>query len=134
MIVKFHFLHLGRRFSAAAVDNAVSTEIIIAWTVVKVPAVAKYFLSIPVLVVKRLVNIIPDETSLKKRFLICQIRVLVHGAAGISHRVRILAEYKRLAPILLQKFFDRSHAGIHLALHVGNGIDTPVIKHPFIVD
>ena len=84
--------------------------------------------------VKRLVHIVPDKASLKKRFLVRQIRVLVHGTTGISHCVRIFAKYKRLAPVLFQKFLDGSHAGIHLALHVGDGIDAPVIEYPFIVD
>ncbi len=134
LVIELHFLHLRRRVSAAAVGNAVSAEIVVARSVVKIAAVAEHFVAISILVIDRLVYIIPDEPALEKRFLVRQIRVLVHRPAGVSHRVGVLAQQHRLLPVLRQKCLDGCRTRVHLALHVRGVIVAPVMEDPLVMD
>jgi len=116
------------------VHDAVSGKIIVRRTLPAVPAVGLVLLPIAVFLSKGLVRKIPDKPSLVEGLAQGQIRVAVHPAAGISHRVRILAANKGLVPVLLQKGFDRLRGRVHLALHIAGRGPGPVVENALVVD
>ena len=133
LVIELHVLHLRGRFAVAAVGDAVGAEVIVCRTLAVIPAVRLEFFSVPVFLVQRLVDIIPDKAALVQRFRISQISVFMHGAAGIAHRMGILAADIRLAPVFLQELPDRLHGRIHLAFHIAGIIVAAVMEHAFIV-
>ena len=65
LIVEFRLLHLRGRHTLTAVSNTISTEIIIAGTVIKITAISQYFLTVSVLMIDGLVDVIPDKSTLE---------------------------------------------------------------------
>ena len=117
LIVVFDLLHLGA-FGSIPVHDAVAGEVEITRPVVKIAAVAIGRLTVAVLVKQALVDKIPYEPALIKRFLIGVFGILVHGAAGIAHCVRIFTHDERLFAVLCQIGADLRNWRIHPADHI----------------
>ena len=117
LIVILHLLQLRRR-SAVGKENAVAAEIVVRRTVAEVAAVEEYLLPIASAPTDRLIAEVPDKAALIERLALCQLRVLVHAAAAVAHRMHVLTRDKRLVPMLLQKGLDVRRLRIHLALHI----------------
>ena len=134
LIIKFHFLHLRRSISVSAVCNTISTEIIVCRTFSEVTAVCLEFFTVAVFFVDRLVNIVPDKSTLILRLCICQICIFVHCTAGISHCMCIFTADKRFGIVLCKELFDCFYRRIHLAFHVTGVIVSAIMADSFIVD
>ncbi len=134
LIIIFYILHLRRRLSVPAVHNAVAAELKVCRTLSEIPAVSLKGLSVPVLSGDGLVDIVPDKTALVQGFLLRQIRILFHPAAGISHGVSILAADKGLIPVRREEIPDLLRRRVHSALHVGGFIISPVIVDPLVMN
>ena len=117
LIVILHLLQLRRR-SAVGKENAVAAEIVVRRTVAKVAAVEEHLLPIASAPTDRLIAEVPDKAALIERLALGQLRVLVHAAAAVAHRMRVLTRDKGLVPMLLQKGLDVRRLRIHLALHI----------------
>ena len=101
LIVVFDLLHFGA-FGSVPVNDAVAGKVVVARAVVKVAAVAVGGLTVAILMQQALVDEIPDKASLIERLLVGVFGILVHGAAGIAHRVRILTHDERLFAAICQ--------------------------------
>ena len=134
LIIELHFLHLRGGLSVSAVGNTVAAEVVIAGTVIEISAIGKIFLSVAIFFINRLIDVIPDKSALIQRLRIGQIRVFVHGAAGISHGMGVLAADKRFASVFRQELFDGFHRRIHLAFHIAGIVVTAVMHDPFIMN
>ncbi len=133
LVIKLHFLHLRGSLSVPVYDS-IRTEIIIRGALSEISAVCLKFPAVAVFLTDGLVNIIPDKPALVQRFRVCQIRIFMHGAAGIPHGMGILAADKRLASVICQKFPDSFYGSIHLALHIAGIVITAVMVYPFIMN
>ena len=105
------------RFSCRPQDP-ISGEFVVGRALMVIPAVAKIFLAIPVPHTDRLVNKVPDKSPLIAGLPFCQIGVLEQSTIRIAHRMRILAQDKRLFRMFLQKGLHLPHRRIHLRFHV----------------
>ena len=133
LVVEFYLLHLRGRLSVTAVYNPVGAEIVVGRSFIKIAAVCLEFISITVFLINRLVNVIPDKSSLIERFCICQIGILVHCPAGISHGVGILTADKWFASVFCKEFLDLFHRCVHLALHIAGIIVAAILEDAFVM-
>ena len=133
LIIEFYFLHLWRRFPVSAICNSISTEIVIAGTIIKISAICLIFFSVTIFFINRLINIIPDKSTLIQWLCISQIRIFMHGTAGISHRMGIFATNKRFCSVFCQKFFNAFHRCIHLTFHITGIIISTVMEQSLIM-
>ena len=117
LVVVFDLLQLGGRLPVGEHDP-VAAENAVVRPVVPVSAVQQRFLSEPVPARHRLVDEVPDESALVQFVLIRQLRVFVHGAVGIAHRVGVFAQDERLLPVLFQPFPDPVRRGVHLGFDI----------------
>ena len=134
LVVKFDFLHLRRSISVSSVCNTISTEIIVCRTFSEVTTVCLEFFTVAVFFVDRLVNIVPDKSSLILWFRVCQISIFVHCTAGIAHCMCIFTADKRFGIVLCKELFDCFYRRIHLAFHVTGVIVSAIMADSFIVD
>ena len=102
-----------------SVNDSVSGEAAIVRAIVEISSITEKFIPIPVFCDNGLVDIIPDKPALIKRFRLSQVGILVHGAAGIPHRMRIFTVNVRFIPVLSEPFFDVLHCPVHCAFHIG---------------
>ena len=133
LIIKFNFLHLWRRSPAAAVYDSVCAEIIVGRTFAEIAAVGLKFFAVTVFFCNRLIYIVPDKSALIEWIRIGQIRVFVHGAAGIPHGVGIFAADKGLIPVLGKERLNGRDRGVHLAFYVAGVVVAAVMEDAFIV-
>ena len=132
LIVILHLLQLRRR-SAVGKENAVAAEIVVRRAVAKVAAVEEHVLLIASAPTDRLITEVPDKAALIERLALCQLRVLVHAAAAVAHRMRVLTRDKGLVPMLLQKCLDVRRLRIHLALHITRHRIAAIPEDPLVV-
>ena len=133
LIIKFHFLHLRGRISVSAIADSISTEIIISRTLAKISAICLELFSIAVFLINRLVNVIPDKSTLIFRLCICQVSIFVHGTAGISHGMCILTADKRLGTVFCKELLNCFYRRIHLAFHITGIVVSSVVADTFIM-
>ena len=133
LIIEFDFLHFWRSITLTAITDSISAEIIVSRTLAAVPAVCLEFLSVAVFFQNRLVDIIPDKTTLISWFGIGKVCVFMHRPAGISHRMGVLTTDKWFFLMLCQKLLNIFHAGVHLTFHVARAFISAVIENPLIM-
>ena len=117
LVVVLDLLHL-RALASVAEEDAVAGEVAVVRAVAEVAAVAQAHAAEAVLRADALVQIVPDEAALEQRLLVGVLRVLVHCAVGIAHRVRVFAQDVRLVAVLLQVFTDLHDGDVHRGDHV----------------
>ncbi|MNZ72198.1 hypothetical protein D3C78_905680 [compost metagenome] len=117
LVQELNLLHLGR-LSAVSIDNPVRTEVIVGRAIAEISTVCKEFLAITILLHNDLIDVIPDKSALIHRILVLQLRILMHTAERVGHRMHIFTAYIRLARIVLQIGFNIRWLRIHPALHV----------------
>src|SRR5699024_5929096 len=113
--------------------DTVGAEIIVRGTFSEISSVCLKLPAVTVFFINRLVYIIPDKTALIFWLRISQIRILVHGSAGISHGMGVLAADKRLTVVLCQKFSDLFYGSIHLAFYIARFIVCPVAEYALVM-
>ena len=133
LIIEFDLLHFRGSITFTAIANPISTEIVVGRTLAAVSTICLKFLSIAVFFQNRLVDIIPDKTTLISWFGIGKVCVFVHCPAGISHRMGVLTADKRFFLMLCQKLLNIFHAGVHLAFHVARAFISAVIENSLIM-
>ncbi len=127
------FLQLGR-WCVVGEQDAVATEVAVVRRFAIVAAVSEVLAAMTVDHRDRLVGEVPDEPALEQRFAIGEIDVAVHGAKGVSHRVGVLAQDKRLVAVLGEVHLDVCGGCVHLADHVGGFRVARVPVHSLVVD
>ena len=132
LVVELHFLQLGGR-TAVGKENAVTAEIVVRGTVPKIPAIAQGVLAIAILVPQGLIHEIPDKAPLIQGLSIRKLRVLVHAAIAVAHRMGVLAAKEGLVTMLSEEFLDVCHLGIHLAFHIAGAVVAAVPENALVV-
>ena len=128
-----HLLH-GGLFLPVGKEQSVGAEGVVGLPVAEVPAVAQHPASVPIGTPKGLIHIVPEEAALVLGEHFPQADVAFQPAQGVAHAVHIFAQKKRLCGGVLQVFPNGPGRGVHPALHIGNAVKLPAVKHPFIVD
>ena len=98
-------------------DEAVAVEVVVVRLVAEVAAVGEPLAAL-VGLPDGLVDEIPDEAALHRRILPHEIPVVLDVAVGVAHRVRVLAEDKRLLRAALHVLLDVPRMRVHRALDV----------------
>ena len=132
-VIVLNLLHL-RTGSPVGIYDAVAGEVIVGRSVAEISAVSLVLFSVSVSRDDGLVDIVPDEASLESGFLMHEVRVFVHAAAGIAHGMRVLAHDERLVGMLRKELLNIGHVSVHLALHVGCVGTSAVIEHTLVMD
>ena len=133
LIIELDFLHLRRQLAVCKQD-AVTAEVAVVRAVAEVAAVRQRILAVAVLVPNGLVNEIPDEAALIERFLVRQVRVLVHAADAVAHRMRVLAADEWLIAVLREELLDGGDRRVHLALHIARAVVAAIPEDVLVVD
>ena len=133
LVIELDFLHLRRQLAVCKQD-AVTAEVAIVRAVAEVAAVRQRIFAVAVLVPDGLVDEIPDEAALIERFLVREVRVLVHAADAVAHRMRVLAADERLVAVLREELLDGGDRRVHLALHVARTVVTAIPEDVLVMD
>ena len=132
LIVELHILQL-RRALAVREDDAVAAEVAVIRAVAEVAAIGISVFAIAVAAIDGLVDEVPDEAALIARLAIRELRVLVHAAAAVAHRMRVLATDERLFGMLGKEFLDASDRRVHLAFHVARATKVPIPENALVM-
>ena len=123
LIVVTYFIHV-RIGHTIGVDKSVVAEVVVgSIETVEVASVSIDGYAIFTFPTYRLIDKVPNETTLQVRILADEVPIFLESALRVTHSVRIFTLYQRLRQIVaLSVFFHMSVVGIHRTVNIGKFI------------
>ena len=114
-----HFVHVRIRYPVRAYQTVITEIIVRTIVLIKISAIRIYLYAVLIFPTHRLVNKVPDESTLKFGIFAYQVPIFFESTHRITHSMRIFTLYKRLSSITLGIILTRTVPQIHRAENIG---------------
>ena len=114
-----HFVHVRIRYPVRAYQTVITEIIIRTIVLIKISAIRIYLYAVLIFPTHRLVNKVPDESTLKFGIFAYQVPIFFESTHRITHSMRIFTLYKRFSGITLGIILASAIPQIHRAENIG---------------